>query len=244
LVLEGWTSAQWIASGDAIVLSGTEVQYWKYDDTSTEAADSRYIVPTDTPAMGRGVYQGDYETLIAMYNNMSGGGEGSVSKVGFQADQTDIFSVSGSPITTSGVISLTMLAQNANTILAGPTSGSGTVPSFRSLVSDDIPDLSIEYDTAGSADAALTEAKAYTDGVIPSSANPSATAGPIAINGSATSFMRSDAAPAIRLATTSQTGLVKPDGTSITIDGDGKIHSVVDTTIFTELAFALDFLGR
>lgn len=50
-------------------------------------------------------------------------------------------------------------------------------------------------------------------------ANPTATAGPSAINGVATTYMRSDAAPAVQTATTSQLGLVKPDGTSITISG-------------------------
>lgn len=40
-------------------------------------------------------------------------------------------------------------------------------------------------------------------------ANPSATAGPAAVNGSATTFMRSDAAPAVQLGTGSAPGLVQ-----------------------------------
>ncbi len=48
-----------------------------------------------------------------------------------------------------------------------------------------------------------------------SGANPTATAGPLAINGSATTFMRSDAAPAIQLASNSQFGIVEVDGTTI-----------------------------
>lgn len=47
-------------------------------------------------------------------------------------------------------------------------------------------------------------------------ANPTATAGPAAVNGSATTFMRSDAAPAIQLATSSVKGLVQVDGQTIT----------------------------
>lgn len=46
--------------------------------------------------------------------------------------------------------------------------------------------------------------------------NPTATAGPTAINGSASTFMRSDAAPAIQKASASQFGLVEVDGTTIT----------------------------
>jgi len=54
-------------------------------------------------------------------------------------------------------------------------------------------------------------------GTIPAGANPTATGGPAAINGSATTFMRSDAAPAIQKASNSQFGLVEGDGTTITI---------------------------
>lgn len=50
-------------------------------------------------------------------------------------------------------------------------------------------------------------------------ANPTATASDTAVNGSATTFMRSDAAPAIQKATASQFGLVKVDGTTITESG-------------------------
>lgn len=46
-------------------------------------------------------------------------------------------------------------------------------------------------------------------------ANPTATASDTAVNGSATTCMRSDGAPAIQKATSSQFGLMKPDGTTI-----------------------------
>jgi hypothetical protein len=47
-------------------------------------------------------------------------------------------------------------------------------------------------------------------------ANPTATASDIAVNGSASTAMRSDAAPAIQKATNAQFGLAKGDGTTIT----------------------------
>jgi hypothetical protein len=50
-------------------------------------------------------------------------------------------------------------------------------------------------------------------------ANPTGTAGPSAVNGSATTFMRSDAAPAIQKATSGQFGIVEVDGTTITASG-------------------------
>ncbi len=67
----------------------------------------------------------------------SSGGSGTVTSVAFSAPS--IFSVGGSPITTSGTISLTSNTQPANLVYAGdPTSGS-TIPTFRSLVGNDLP---------------------------------------------------------------------------------------------------------
>jgi hypothetical protein len=50
-------------------------------------------------------------------------------------------------------------------------------------------------------------------------ANPTATASDTAVNGTATTFMRSDAAPAIQKASSTQFGLVKVDGTTVTATG-------------------------
>lgn len=46
-------------------------------------------------------------------------------------------------------------------------------------------------------------------------ANPTATAGPVAIDGSASTFMRSDAAPAVQVGSDSQLGIVGVDGTTL-----------------------------
>jgi len=59
----------------------------------------------------------------------------------------------------------------------------------------------------------------------PTAANPTATASDTAVNGSASTFMRSDAAPAVQKASSSQFGLVKVDGTTITATG-GVISAV------------------
>jgi hypothetical protein len=59
----------------------------------------------------------------------------------------------------------------------------------------------------------------------PTAANPTATASDTAVNGSAGTFMRSDAAPAIQKASSSVFGLVKVDGTTITASG-GVISAV------------------
>ena len=62
---------------------------------------------------------------------------GTVTSVGLSLP--GIFSVSGSPITSSGTLSASLATQSANQVWAGPTTGSAATPSFRSLVAGDIP---------------------------------------------------------------------------------------------------------
>lgn len=78
-----------------------------------------------------------------------GGGAGTVTSVGFTAAPTGIFDVTGSPITGSGTVSLSMDNQSANTVLSGPTSGGAATPAFRALVADDVPNLSAAKITSG-----------------------------------------------------------------------------------------------
>lgn len=62
---------------------------------------------------------------------------GTVSSVGLT--MPSIFSVSGSPVTSSGTLAVTSNTQGANFIYAGPTSGAAAVPTFRALARSDIP---------------------------------------------------------------------------------------------------------
>ena len=55
-----------------------------------------------------------------------------------------ILSVSGSPITSTGTLAVTLASQSANTVFAAPDGSAGT-PTFRSLVAADIPSLSSVY---------------------------------------------------------------------------------------------------
>lgn len=48
------------------------------------------------------------------------------------------FSVSGSPITSSGTLAVTKATQSANLVFAGPTTGSAAAPTFRAVVAADI----------------------------------------------------------------------------------------------------------
>lgn len=50
-----------------------------------------------------------------------------------------ILTVGGSPITTSGTLTLTLASQTANTIFSGPSSAGPSAPTFRALVNADLP---------------------------------------------------------------------------------------------------------
>jgi len=74
-------------------------------------------------------------------------GTGTVISVGLSGISSFI-TVSGSPITTSGTFTLSLNSQNQNLVFAGPTSGNAT-PTFRALVSGDIPSLDAAKITSG-----------------------------------------------------------------------------------------------
>jgi hypothetical protein len=65
---------------------------------------------------------------------------GTVTSVALaDGSSSPIFSISGSPVTTSGTLTETLIVQPANKIFAGPTSGGSAQPTFRSLVNSDFP---------------------------------------------------------------------------------------------------------
>ena len=64
-------------------------------------------------------------------------GGGTVTSIALTAPA--ILSVTGSPLTTSGTIALTLANQNANLVFAGPASGPAAAPTFRALVAADFP---------------------------------------------------------------------------------------------------------
>ena len=100
----------------------------------------------DSPAPGNGKYYGTDNVGGKGWYTLTGGG--SVSSVGLTMPA--IFTVSGSPITTSGTLGVTYVTQSANTIFAGPTSGGVAAPAFRSLVTADFPASGVSAATYGS----------------------------------------------------------------------------------------------
>lgn len=104
------------------------------------------------------------------------GSVGTVTSVGLSLP--NIFIVSGSPVVGAGTLTATFDTETANTVLAGPASGAAATPTFRALVAADVP-------------------ASILPGTFSGFANPTASVGLTAVNGSATTAMRSDAAPAL-----------------------------------------------
>jgi hypothetical protein len=83
-----------------------------------------------------------------------GSGSGTVTSVGLSLP--GLFSVSGSPVTSSGTLSATLATQSANLVWAGPTTGVAAAPTFRALVAGDIPTIASSQ-VSGLATSATTD---------------------------------------------------------------------------------------
>jgi hypothetical protein len=129
--------------------------------------NKQYTVPTgNTPGSGGG-----------------GGGSGTVTSVAMTGDGTVLNSVvTGSPITTAGTLAPTLKTQTANTVLAGPTSGGAVAPTFRALVSGDLPAGTGTVTSVG-----LTVNSTSPSGIFTVTGSPVTTSGTLNVNLAGTS---------------------------------------------------------
>jgi hypothetical protein len=74
-------------------------------------------------------------------------------------------------------------------------------------------------------------------------ANPTATAGPSVINGSATTFMRSDAAPPVQVGTSAQEGILQGDGATLKITAGTIAIDLTHANTWTNQTFVAPVLG-
>lgn len=112
-------------------------------------------------------------TKRAEASQVSGSASGTVTSVGLALPDT-MFSISGSPVTTSGTLTGAFITQTANRVFAGPTTGSPATPTFRGLVNADISsagaaltrtdDTNVTLTLGGSPSTALVTAASLTLG--------------------------------------------------------------------------------
>lgn len=102
----------------------------------TVAANQTATVTCVNTAGGTGTASWNY-TLATQ----SAGGSGTVTSVTFTGDGTVLSSTASSAVTTSGTVTAALKTQTANTVLAGPSSGSAANPTFRALVNADVSGL-------------------------------------------------------------------------------------------------------
>ena len=89
-----------------------------------------------------------YARYSGLTTGGGGGGSGTVTSVAL-ALPGSLFSISGSPVTTSGTLTGSFTNQSANTVFAGPSTGSAAAPTFRALVSADIPAINLASSSHG-----------------------------------------------------------------------------------------------
>jgi hypothetical protein len=78
--------------------------------------------------------------IDALEISVAGAGLGTVTSVGLT--MPNIFTVTNSPVTTTGSLTATLASQSANRFFASPN-GSAGQPTFRSLVANDLPTVTI-----------------------------------------------------------------------------------------------------
>lgn len=130
--------------GSFLALSGTQTASGTYTFSGTVTFSGTTSIGAATATTPN---SNDDSTRVAttewVLDRIGAFGAGTVTSVGLSLP--NIFTVSGSPVTTSGTLSATLASQTANQVFAGPTTGANAAPAFRALVAGDIPDLSSVY---------------------------------------------------------------------------------------------------
>lgn len=128
-------------------------------------------LPTNGNSLGDARVADDTSIIYVWNGTMwvaaGGGSGGTVTSVGLAAPS--IFSVSGSPVTTAGTLTLSLNTEVSSSVFAGPASGSPAAPTFRALTASDIPVL--PYVTSVTASSPVTSSGGTTPNIAINSGN-------------------------------------------------------------------------
>lgn len=215
----------------------------------TDSTTPTLLPPAAERANGVLGFDADGQPTIVTSSGGGGGGGGSGTVTSVAMTVPTEFSVSGSPITDAGTLAVTKATQTANTLWAGPTTGSAAQPAFRALVLADLP---ADAGTVSSVGLSL-DTGLYTvfNSPIVSTGSLVGTLSTQAANrvfasavsgGVAKPSFRALVEADLPVATSSAFGAVKPDNTTITISGGVISATTSGTGTVTSVALSLDTL--
>lgn len=132
--------AEFTVSGSPVTASGTLAV-----TKATELANTVWAGPTSGGAVAP-----TFRLLVAADMPAGTGTVTSVAHTLAVPASIMTAAVVGSPITTSGTLAdtISLINQNQNTVWAGPSSGAPALPAFRTLVAQDLPNVTVTLSSA------------------------------------------------------------------------------------------------
>lgn len=124
-------------SSGPVTLSGASVTMSSATGVTVPSVASGNVIAGNLSAINANALKDYIDSRIS--NNSIG----SVYSVGLSAP--NIFTVSNSPVTSTGTLTFSLNAQEQKRVLIGPTAGVAATPTFRVLEASDLPDLSATY---------------------------------------------------------------------------------------------------
>jgi len=237
------------SSTPAITLTTSITGLLKGNGTAISAATSGtdYAPATSGSSLLYGNSAGGFSNVTIGSNLTFSAGtlnaNATVSSVGLSLPS--IFTVTNSPVVSTGTLTATLATQTANTVFAGPTTGTAAAPTFRALVAGDIPALSYAPATSGTSilygngsggfsNVTVGTGLSFSAGTLSSTASGGTvtSVSVVSANGFAGTVATATSTPAITL-TTSITGLLKGNGTAISAATSGTDYSAGTSALAT-----------